>query len=140
MSPTQDFGADWVVVSPHLPWEQGAPGRSGEDNRLFINAVSWRAKTGAPERDLPERFGIWNRVFRRFSSGSKKGIWQEVLEALGDEEPEELMLDSSIVRMFRQAAAAKKKGSTKPWADCKEAFAKKSTPTSMETVLPFKRD
>ena len=101
--------ANWEIISPLLPGKEGDPGRTGEDNRQFVNAVFWLAKTGAPWRDLPERFGNWNSVFRRFTRWSKKGVWQRVLEALGgDNDLEELMLDSSIVRAHQHAAGAKK--------------------------------
>jgi transposase len=56
----------WAKTEPLLPGKPGDPGRSGEDQRLFVNAVAWIAKTGSPRRDLPEHFGRWNAVFRRF--------------------------------------------------------------------------
>lgn len=100
--------AQWKVMEPLLPGKPGDPGRSAGDNRLFINAIYWLAKTGAPWRDLPERFGNWNSVFRRFSRWSAKGVWRNILEALGgDEELEELLLDSSVVRAHQHAAGAK---------------------------------
>lgn len=80
------------------------------DNRLFVDAVFWIAKTGAPWRDLPERFGPWNSVFRRFSRWSKSGVWARVSKALGGEpDLDELILDSTIVRAHVHAAGAKKK-------------------------------
>ena len=99
--------SQWELIEPHLPGKAGDPGRTAEDNRLFVNAIFWLAKTGAPWRDLPERFGNWNSVFRRFSRWNANGVWAKVLEALGDEDLEELMLDSSIVRAHQHAAGAK---------------------------------
>lgn len=106
----------WEAIEPHLPGKAGDPGRTAEDNRLFVNAVLWLAKTGAPWRDLPERFGNWNSVFRRFSRWAANGVWQNVLEALGgEEELEELLLDSTIVRAHQHAAGAKGGNSARPW-------------------------
>lgn len=85
--------------------------RSGittEDNRRFINAVFWLATTAAPCHDLPERFGKWNSVFQRYSRWCATGVWWEIVEALGgDEDLEELVLDSSIVRAHLHEAGKK---------------------------------
>jgi transposase len=51
--------AQWERIAPELPGKVGDPGGSGRDNRLFIEAVLWIARTGAPWRDLPETFGKW---------------------------------------------------------------------------------
>ena len=56
----------WERIQDLLPGKVGDPGRSGKDNRLFVDAVLYVAKTGVPWRDLPERFGHWNSVWRRF--------------------------------------------------------------------------
>ena len=98
----------WNRIEPMLPGRHGNPGRSAADNRLFINAVLWIAKTGVPWRDLPERFGKWNSVFQRFNRWCKRGVWQRLLEALGgDGELEHLLLDSTIIRAHQHAAGAK---------------------------------
>ena len=99
----------WVRIEGMLPGKAGDPGRAGEDNRLFLDAVLWIARTGAPWRDLPERFGLWNSVFRRFGRWSKKGVWQRVCEALQDLDQEWLMVASMIVRSHVHAAGASKK-------------------------------
>ena len=57
----------WKRVEHLLPGKEGDPGQTARDNRLFLEAVLWIARTGAPWRDLPEMFGKWNSVFRRFS-------------------------------------------------------------------------
>ena len=90
-----------------LPGKPGDPGVTA-DNRLFVNAVYWIGKTGAPWRDLPERFGNWNSVFQRFNRWSKKGVWQAIMEELADDaDLEWLMIDSSIVRAHQHAAGQK---------------------------------
>ena len=99
----------WAALEPCLPGRQGDPGRSGEDNRRFLNAVLWIAKTGAPWRDLPERFGRWNSVFQRFRRWCKRGVWTRMAKQLeGEQELIHVLLDSSIVRAHQHAAGAKK--------------------------------
>lgn len=100
----------WSLIEKLLPGKGDDPGRPAADNRLFIDAVFWIAKTGAPWRDLPERFGCWNSVFRRFSRWAKSGVWVRVLHALaGEPDLELLILDTTIVRAHAHAAGAGKK-------------------------------
>lgn len=99
----------WAQIEPYLPGRKGDPGRSGQDNRRFINAVFWVAKTGAPWRDLPERLGRWNTQYQRFNRWRQRGVWPKIFEALGgDPDLEHLLLDSTIVRAHQHAAGAKK--------------------------------
>jgi transposase len=100
---------DWARIEGLLPGRPGLRGRTARDNRLFIDAVLWIGKTGAPWRDLPERLGNWNSNFRRFDRWSRRGVWQAVFEALQDPDLEWLMLDSTIVRAHPHAAGAAKK-------------------------------
>src|SRR6266849_5533670 len=86
----------WERIKDFLPGREGDPGVTAEDNRLFIDGVLWIAKTGVPWRDLPERFGNWNSVWKRFDRWSRKGIWKLVFEALQDADLEWLILDSTI--------------------------------------------
>jgi transposase len=98
----------WNRIEPLLAGRKGDPGRSGTDNRKFVNGCLWIAKTGAPWRDLPERFGKWNSAFQRFNRWCKKGVWERVLKALGgDPDLEHLLLDSTIVRAHQHAAGGK---------------------------------
>ena len=99
----------WKRVEGLLPGRPGSPGRSGDDNRLFLEAVLWIARTGAPWRDLPERFGESNSVFQRFNRWAKKGVWQRVFDALQDPDLEWVMLDATIIRAHIHAAGARKK-------------------------------
>src|ERR1700689_3488902 len=101
--------ADWDCIKDLLPGRPGQTGWLAEDNRRFIDAVLWIAKTGAPWRDLPERFGHWNNVWKRFDRWSKKGTWQRVFEALQDPDLEWLILDSTVIRAHQHAAGALKK-------------------------------
>ena len=99
----------WKRVEGLLPGRPGSPGRRGDDNRLFLDAVLWIARTGAPWRDLPERFGESNSVFQRFNRWAKKGVWQRVFDTLQDPDLEWVMLDATIIRAHVHAAGARKK-------------------------------
>lgn len=57
----------WARIEPHLPGKKSDPGRSGRDNRLFVEAILWLARSGAHWRVLPGRFGKWNSVYQRFN-------------------------------------------------------------------------
>jgi transposase len=100
---------DWERIRDLLPGKKGDPGVTAKDNRLFLDAVLWIAKTGAPWRDLPERFGNWNSVWKRFSRWARKGRWQKLFGHFQDEDLEWLVLDSTIIRAHPHAAGAPKK-------------------------------
>jgi transposase len=127
--------ADWARVKNLLPGRPGQSGWLGRDNRLFLDAVLWIGKTGAPWRDLPERFGNWNSVWRRFRRWAQKGTWQAIFEALQDPDLEWLILDSTIIRAHPCAAGAKKgmvavANPSRPWAAAAAVLALKSTGAS----------
>lgn len=106
----------WERVEGLLPGRPGSPGRCGEDKRLFLDAVLWIARTGAPWRDLPERFGESNSVFPRFHRWANKGVWQRVFDVLQDPDREWALLDATIIRAHVHAAGARKKPVFKRWA------------------------
>ena len=98
--------ADWNRVADLLP-HRGPKG----DTRLFVDAVLWIARTGAPWRDLPDRFGHWNSVWRRFRRWAEGGVWERVPAAVRDPDVSTRILDSTVVRAHPHAAGAlKKKG------------------------------
>ena len=83
-------------------------GRSGKDNRLFIEAVLWIARTGSPWRDLPIYFGHWNSVYSRYSDWTKAGVFQKIFEAVSDDaDMEYAMIDGTVVRVHRHGQGAK---------------------------------
>ena len=88
--------AAWALLEPHLPGQSGQWGGVAKDNRLFINAVFWILRTGAPWRDLPPEYGKWGTVHQRFIRWRDKRIWEKLLEILIDDPDFEwLMIDAS---------------------------------------------
>lgn len=97
-------------IEEMLPGKATDVGVTAKDNRLFVEAVLWVARTGAPWRDLPKRFGPWNSVYKRFSRWSDRGVWHRVFAELAkDADFKEVFLDSTIVRAHQHAAGARKK-------------------------------
>lgn len=100
--------ARWERISGLIIGRPGQRGSTGRDNRLFVEGVLWIVRTGSPWRDLPQAFGAWNSVFRRFSRWSAKGVWQRIFDALADDPDfEYLIVDSTIVRAHQHASGAK---------------------------------
>jgi transposase len=105
----------WDKIADLLPGKPGDPGRSGADNRLFVEAVLWIARTGAPWRDLPASFGNWNSVFQRFRRWTLKGVFERMFKALrGDPDFEYVIADGTISRVHQKASGAKGSLSAKP--------------------------
>lgn len=71
----------WEAMSGLIIGRPDQRGSTGRNNRMFVEAVLWIVRTGSPWRDLPEAFGEWNSVFRRFSRWSEKGVWRRIFEA-----------------------------------------------------------
>ena len=65
----------WAKMEPHCLGKPTDPGRSGANNRLFMEAVLWIARTGSPWRDLPAPFGNWSTAFRRFRDWREADVW-----------------------------------------------------------------
>ena len=100
----------FAKIECFLPGRAGQVGVTAKDNRVFLNGVIWIFKTGAPWRDLPERYGDWKNVHRRFSRWSRSGVFDKIFQILTeDADMEFLMMDGSIVKAHQHAAGAKKK-------------------------------
>ncbi|OJU60159.1 MAG: IS5 family transposase [Altererythrobacter sp. 66-12] len=101
--------AQWVRIEPLLPGKVSDPGRTGSDNRLFVNGVLWVLRSGARWSDLPERYGKYKTVHKRFTRWARGGVWERVFTLLArDRDNEYLMVDSSIVHAHAQAATGQK--------------------------------
>jgi transposase len=104
--------AQWKKIQPLCAGKKSDVGRTAQDNRLFINAVLFIARSGSAWRDLPERYGKWNSVFQRFNRWAKRGRWEAIFQALRQDDPPDLdwtMIDSTSIRVHHQAAGQKKK-------------------------------
>ena len=100
--------AQYEKIAPLLPGKSGDPGRTGADNRLFVEAVLWMVRTGAPWRDLPAGFGCWNSAFRRFRRWSMNGVFEKIFNTLsGDPDFEYAIVDGTIVRVHQHGTGAK---------------------------------
>ena len=101
---------EWAKIEHLLPPEQtGKKGRPAKNNRTMFNGIVWIAKSGAPWRDLPERYGPWETVYSRYRKWLDDGILDNIFRVLSlDAELEELSIDSTIVRAHQSSAGAKK--------------------------------
>ena len=108
--------AQWERIAPLLPGKAGDPGRTAADNRLFVDGVLWVLRSGAHWQDLPDRYGKWKSLHKRFSRWAQAGVWDRVFAALiKDPKNEYLMLDTTLVRAHQQAATGKGGTATRLW-------------------------
>lgn len=105
----------WNKIEPLLPPQQPETGRPRKNHRRIINGILWILRTGAPWRDLPERYGPWQTVYGRFNRWRKKGVWKKLFQQVqakaeerGEIEWEIHFVDGTIVRAHQHAAGAKK--------------------------------
>lgn len=124
----------WAILEPLLPPQRAKTGRPAKDHRLILNAMLWRMKTGAPWRDLPERYGPWQSVYTRFRRWQQAGVWERVLKELQTQADARAeldwtlhFLDGTVIRAHPHAAGAKKGAVRKRSAGAKAASAPSST-------------
>ncbi len=112
----------WEKTSPHLPGKATDCGVTARDNRLFLEAVLWRVRTGSPWRDLPLIFGNWNSVFKRFRRWAEKGVFERLFEVLSEEPDfEYALIDGTIVSVHQKASGARGGLKIRPSDDREEA-------------------
>jgi len=101
---------EWNRIVEFLPPENsGKRGRPSKDNRTILNAMVWIARSGAPWRDLPERYGSWETVYSRFRKWIEDGTLERIFQELSMEaDLNELSMDASIVQAHQHSAGAKK--------------------------------
>jgi transposase len=114
--------AEWRRLEPLMP-SRPRTGRPPKSHRLILEALLWLGKTGAPWRDLPERFGPWRTVATRFYRWTRAGLWERILaelrrmaDAAGRIDWEVHLVDGTSVRAHRCAAGGKGGGCAKRWA------------------------
>jgi transposase len=104
--------AEWARLEPLLPPRQA--GRPRKDDRLVVNGILWKLATGAPWRDLPERYGPWQTVYTRFRRWTAAGVWDRIFaavqrqaDAAGQIDWDVHFVDGTTVRAHQHAAGAK---------------------------------
>jgi len=89
--------AQWAKMEPFCLGKVTDRGRSGKDNRLFLEAVLWIARTGSPWRDLPPHFGKWNTVFKRYRDWVKAGVFENIFASVNEDvDLEYAMIDGRL--------------------------------------------
>ena len=100
----------WERLKDRLPGCAQTVGVTAKDNRLFVEAVRYRDRSGSAWRDLPERFGDGKNVHRRFSRWAERGVWATIFNDLAqDADHEYAMIDSTLVCAHQHSAGVKKK-------------------------------
>lgn len=118
----------WKRIEHLLPGKLGDKGVTAADNRLFVEAVLWLLRTGAPWRDLPPEFGRWHTAYMRFTRWQRSGVWERLFEVVrADADLEEVFIDSTAIRAHLHATGAPKKTVRSHWVDLAAAGAPRST-------------
>ena len=122
--------SQWTRLQPLLPQQLRGP-QALRGDRLFIEAVLFRAMTGMPWRDMPERFGPWKSVFNWFNKWARKGHWAVIFRELQVEVDEiGSIADGSVVRAHQDASGGKGGSYATLWAALEEVFRPSSTRSS----------
>ena len=109
--------AEWEVLSGLLP--KTATGRPRRDDRLVLNGIVWKLRTGSAWRDVPERYGSWRTLYTRFRRWALDGTFTRMLRAVQADKDAAgdidwlVSVDSTIARAHQHAAGARKKGRAK---------------------------
>ena len=103
----------WRRLEPLLP-ANPKRGHAFVDHRRVVNGIVWRLRTGAPWRDVPERYGPWSTCYDRFTRWSRNGTWAAILAALqlqedgqGNIDWDGAAIDSTVVKVQRSATGAR---------------------------------
>ncbi len=103
----------WERIAPLLP-ENGRRGKQWKDHRTVVNGILWKLRTGAPWRDLPERYGSWSTVYTRFRRWTLASVWQRIFaavqrqaDAAGQVDWTVHFVDGTVIRAHQHAAGAR---------------------------------
>ena len=121
---------EWSIIEPVLP--RGRPGPKRKDDRRVLNGIFWVLRTGAPWRDLPERYGPYTTAYNRFNRWRKAGIWDRLMDVVTTAHDGQVqMIDSSVVRVHQHASGVKKRVEIVVWGEAEAASPRKSMRGSM---------
>ena len=105
----------WEQLKPVLPPQKPHTGRPALEHRAVLNGILWVLRTGAPWRDLPDRYGKWTTIYSRFQRWRKQGVWDRILAELQTIKSRDKqidweihLIDGSVVRAHQHASGAKK--------------------------------
>jgi len=102
----------WNVIKSLIQGKKSDPGRTGRNNRLFINAVLFVLKTGIPWEDLPGRYGKPNSVWKRYDRWCSRGVWERIFLAIGEsgltDELQEVQIDSTSIKAHPVASTGRR--------------------------------
>lgn len=99
----------WAVMEPLMPKVSGRS-RPWTDHRLAVEGMAWKYRTGAPWRDVPERFGKWNSIYKRFNRWAEDGTWEQLLAEVQKQADAAgkidwvVSIDSTIARVHQHGA------------------------------------
>ena len=102
---------EWDLIKDIIAGKEGDAGTSGVDNRRFINAVLYVCKTAISWRDLPESYGKWHSVWKRFRRCSINGTWNKINERIGEnyETDKTIAIDSTSIKIHQDGTGYLKK-------------------------------
>lgn len=112
---------EWEKISKYFPDKvPGTRGRPPKPARPRLNGIVWVARSGAPWRDMPERYGPWQTVYTVFRTLVDNGVLEQIFKNLNiDADLQDLSLDSTSIKVHQHAAGAKK-GAVLPKLDGQE--------------------
>jgi transposase len=110
----------WAELESLLPPEKPRTGKPNKAHRAIVNGIVWKLRTGAPWRDVPERYGPWSTVYSRFWRWQRAGLWDRLFAAVQRRADADGRLDwavhfvdGTVIRAHQHAAGAKG-GTRKP--------------------------
>ena len=97
----------WEEICEFIPGQKGCVGRASPDTRLFVNAVIWRYRTGSPWRDVPEVYGDFRNIHKRYRRWCSNEIWKKIFDLLSvDADDEYAAIDATITKAHQHSGGA----------------------------------